>query len=239
MDPAQIYADKNFWQRDEGHKMIAALEIPVEASVLDVGCGTGELTVEISKIVGPQGHVTGIDPDVGRLDLARKHKSDVEWVNVGIAQFTPKRTYDYCFSNYVLHWVHEQPEAIGKIRDALVPKGRFGFTVIAFVPQIIQAITRTIGPDSRDLLDKFTHPSRFEWTKMMTRSGFKVVKAERYAIEVNYGKLNDFFDWWIGTSHGIFDPKKISPSELLTLKKMFPRDLIVDHPVISVVAEKV
>lgn len=239
MDSAQLYADKSFWQKEEGRKLIDAMEIQTGASVLDVGCGTGELTLEIAKLVGPKGRVTAIDPDAARLALAKKNKSEVEWLNSRIGEFSSKEQYDYCFSNFVLHWIQNQPEALDKIQSALKPGGKFGYSVIAYVPSIIQGITRTIGPESTKLLDGFFHPSRYEWTKMVTRAGFKVLKAERYSIEVNYGKLNDFFDWWIGTSHGVFDPKKIAPPEMLTLKKMFPRDLIVDHPFISVIAEKV
>jgi ubiquinone/menaquinone biosynthesis C-methylase UbiE len=239
VDLAQLYADKNFWQREEGQKLLEGMEIQEGSSVLDVGCGTGELTIEIAKLVGLKGRVTAIDLDSGRLEKAKKNKSDVEWLNLGIGEFKPKIKYDYCFSNFVLHWIENQPEALDKIQSSLKPKGKFGFSVIAYVPSIIQGITRTIGPESSKLLDGFFNPSRYQWTTMVNKAGFKVVKAERYSIEVNYGKLNDFFDWWIATSHGVFDPKKIAATELLTLKKMFPRDLVVDHPLISVVAEKI
>jgi ubiquinone/menaquinone biosynthesis C-methylase UbiE len=38
---------------------------------LDLGCGGGAVALELARIVGPEGHVTGIDADERVLDLAR------------------------------------------------------------------------------------------------------------------------------------------------------------------------
>lgn len=39
---------------------------------LDVGCGGGHVTLDMARIVGPKGHVLGIDFDPHVLDLARE-----------------------------------------------------------------------------------------------------------------------------------------------------------------------
>lgn len=40
-------------------------------TVLDLGCGTGQLTSELAYSVGPTGKVIAIDPDVERLKVAQ------------------------------------------------------------------------------------------------------------------------------------------------------------------------
>lgn len=47
--------------------------------VLDVGCGSGEVTVELARLVGPHGHVTAIDADPIVLEHARTRVAEAGW----------------------------------------------------------------------------------------------------------------------------------------------------------------
>lgn len=49
-------------------RLVAALGLPADASVLDLGCGTGQLTVPLA---GRYARVTGADPSPDMLGLAR------------------------------------------------------------------------------------------------------------------------------------------------------------------------
>ncbi len=48
------------------------LRLAAGASVLDVGCGAGEVCVEIARIVGRDGRVAGIDPSEAMIAAARR-----------------------------------------------------------------------------------------------------------------------------------------------------------------------
>ena len=52
-------------------------------SVLDVGCGTGEL-LRLAREAGHTGRLCGLDPAEAMLDQARK-RADVEWVHGDLA----------------------------------------------------------------------------------------------------------------------------------------------------------
>ena len=38
---------------------------------IDLGCGSGSVTLEIARLIAPGGYVTGVDMDAIKLDLAR------------------------------------------------------------------------------------------------------------------------------------------------------------------------
>lgn len=47
-----------------GHRfeILSKWNIPPGSSVLEIGCGQGDCTAILAYIVGPEGHVTAVDP---------------------------------------------------------------------------------------------------------------------------------------------------------------------------------
>jgi len=69
---ALLYRQVSSLQTEDGLKLIDRLS-PLEGSrVLDLGCGTGYLASVLAQRVGPEGKVTGVDPDRERIRLARE-----------------------------------------------------------------------------------------------------------------------------------------------------------------------
>ena len=73
----KLKMEYNAWAYDElskpqieaGCKFINELNLSVGNKVLDMGCGTGNITKYVADIVGSDGQVVGIDPDVARASL--------------------------------------------------------------------------------------------------------------------------------------------------------------------------
>jgi ubiquinone/menaquinone biosynthesis C-methylase UbiE len=101
-------------------------------SVLDVGCGTGTLTIAAKHRVGPLGTVTGVDASPEMIARARK-KTRKEGVAVNFqmatAQSLPFRdaAFDVVLSSVMLHHLPDDARAlcISEIRRVLRPGGRF------------------------------------------------------------------------------------------------------------------
>ena len=69
--------------------------------VLDAGCGTGELTYEVSKIAQ---HIDGVDFSSESIRLAREYckNSNVVFYNSPIGNFRGQSLYSLCFLNHVI-----------------------------------------------------------------------------------------------------------------------------------------
>ncbi|MGH9224137.1 MAG: class I SAM-dependent methyltransferase [Acidimicrobiales bacterium] len=113
-------------------RLVRLARLAAGESVLDVGCGTGALTIAAHGQVGSAGEVCGVDPSPEMVARARRKAAkagvDVRF-EVAAAQALPfpDARFDVVLSCLVLHHVSEggRPQAIGEIRRVLRPGGRF------------------------------------------------------------------------------------------------------------------
>ncbi len=100
-------------------------------AVLDVGCGTGDLTLELARRVGSSGLVAGIDaaPEMvarARQKAGRRHLAiDLRVEPVEQLSFADQ-TFDVVVSSLVFHHLPDRlkPQALSEIRRVLKPGGR-------------------------------------------------------------------------------------------------------------------
>jgi len=94
---------------------------------LDLGCGTGLLTIEMSKFAGK---ITGVDRNEKMLDQARQKKSlgaELDFIQADISKNLefPDNTFDFVVSSLAINHI-EQPEDLFKeIYRVLKPSGIF------------------------------------------------------------------------------------------------------------------
>lgn len=64
------------FQRQDGKRFLEDARPRPGDAVLDLGCGTGELSAFLAQLVGQEGNVVAVDPDIDRIQMAQKsHKS--------------------------------------------------------------------------------------------------------------------------------------------------------------------
>lgn len=125
---------------DAAHRaMIRWLALPPGASVLDAGCGTGEITALLCDAVGESGSVTGIDICPTSLALARERNSHINFVEHSIEQLDESfGSFDLVWESRALHGGLDAAIAIGRLRRCLKPGGRLvlreGDSPLRFLP---------------------------------------------------------------------------------------------------------
>lgn len=96
--------------------------------VMDVGCGTGISTLKAAELVGPSGHVVGVDISEPMLKRARSISQDVSNVSFETADaadhaFEPA-SFDAVISRFGVMFFADPVAAFANIRRALKPRGR-------------------------------------------------------------------------------------------------------------------
>lgn len=130
--------DKNCdHQFQKGRALIEMMKIKEGDSVLDIGCGTGRQAVNVLKIIGPFGQLTGIDPSSYRIELARKKFGGSSIINVrflvGQAEdlnAIPDNSINHVYFCSSFHWIDDKITSLHETYRVLKPGGSLGITTL-------------------------------------------------------------------------------------------------------------
>ena len=104
--------------------------------VVDIGCGCGATTLLLARLVGPAGHVLGIDVSAPMLARAAERLPKGAPVELVRADATthgfPRASFDLLFSRFGVMFFAEPARAFANLRRTLKPGGRLRFA--AFRP---------------------------------------------------------------------------------------------------------
>ena len=98
--------------------------------VVDLGCGAGTDTLVAAQMVGPEGHVTGIDMTPEMLARARRAADELGVENVELVEAEVERlpladeSVDVVISNGVIDLVPDKDAVFAEIYRVLRPGGR-------------------------------------------------------------------------------------------------------------------
>ncbi|WP_433245709.1 trans-aconitate 2-methyltransferase [Streptosporangium sp. CA-135522] len=107
--------------------LVARIAAEHPRQVVDVGCGSGELTAELARR-WPDADVHGFDSSPAMIGKAPA--GDRLSFSVGdVTRWRPERPVDVIVSNAVLQWVPEHRELLARWIDALAPGGWLAFQV--------------------------------------------------------------------------------------------------------------
>ncbi len=118
-----------FEQRCAG-LVIQSLGLKKSHSVLDVGCGTGSLTLKIADFLGLEGSIVGVDAAEGMLDVARKKSGGYSNISFDAALAEklpyPDGSFDRAVSTFFFHHIGFglKQKALAEIWRMLVPGGK-------------------------------------------------------------------------------------------------------------------
>jgi trans-aconitate 2-methyltransferase len=165
------------WQY--GQDLLGLLQAQAGEDVLDVGCGTGQLTAEIGR---SGARVVGIDRAESMIAEARRNFPDLAFEVRDVCALGYREQFDAIFSNAALHWVTRAADAAGSMAQALRPGGRFviemgGRGNVRALMAASDSALRALGIAEPELYHPWYYPSVGEYAGLLERQGLEVTLA--------------------------------------------------------------
>lgn len=158
-----------------------------DTDLLDIGCGTGALHDQMSKLVQ---QVVGVDYSENMIQIAKekaasKNLSNVEYFCGTLNQNAVKeKSYDLVTAFYLLHLFENIENELSLIKEVIADQGYF----ISVTPcmkdsgivGVLLGFSGAIG-----LIPKFRHYSQHELSLLLEKCGFKIVEVKAMREKTN------------------------------------------------------
>lgn len=150
--------------------LVALLERVPAPRVVDLGCGTGELTAELHAALGAR-ETLGLERSANMLARsAPLTRPGLRFAQGDIADFTDRDAWDVVFSNAALQWLPAHEQLLPRIAAAVAPGGQLAIQVPANFDHPTHVIAAELARDPA-FAPRFIAPPR----------NAAVLAPERYA----------------------------------------------------------
>lgn len=114
--------------------------------VVDLGCGTGELTSELHRRLGAA-ETIGVDNSASMLAKSSAFAGNgLRFEQGDIATFGSDRPFDLVFSNAAVHWVDDHESLFARLAALLTRNGQLAIQMPANHDHVSHVIAREIAP---------------------------------------------------------------------------------------------
>lgn len=176
---ADLYDGRHGFVSQYGESLLEYIPADKGLSVLDLGCGTGILTKELSLRVGK---VLGADASADMVRRARELYPGVKFEVLDALAMEWKDKWDVVFSNAVFHWIPRHDRLLANVFRALKKGGRLvcEFGAEGNITRIEEVFSRALSAKGGVYESPFYFPSPADYAELLRRAGFAIEELYDY-----------------------------------------------------------
>ncbi|PWB23623.1 methyltransferase domain-containing protein [Flavobacterium sp. HTF] len=204
--------------------------------VLDLGCGTGELTHKLyNQLTNP--FVIGIDSSAEMLAKAPSQEN-IEFRQLSITeQLEQESKWDLIFSNAALQWVDNHQELFSKIISRINPGGQLAVQMPQQTENTLNKILSELVKEEpyASYLHNWTRPSPVltldEYAKILFDNGGKNLVLYQKVYPLISTQKDSFFDFISGSALTVYQ-ERLNKDEFEELSAEFKKRIDIYFPTI-------
>jgi trans-aconitate methyltransferase len=170
-----LYDNRAAFVSELGADLVEQLKPQPGELILDVGCGTGDLTAQISR---RGAKVLGLDGSAEMIATARSKHPNLEFMHADAQELSFDATFDAVFSNAALHWMLRADDTARGMARALKPNGRLvaefgGAGCVQTVREAALQVLSKWGVEE-PVLNNWYFPNIATYASVLQSAGFSV-----------------------------------------------------------------
>jgi len=196
-------------QKETGRMVVPFGDVALKAAapqpgerVIDIGCGCGDTSIEIARLVGKAGTVLGVDVSRPMLDVARSlsvsaDHAQPEFREADASEAALPANIDLLFSRFGVMFFSQPARAFGHMRQSLKAGGRCTFVcwrtprdnpwVMAPLSAARAAMGITPAPPDPDAPGPFAFADESRVRAILADAGFGAIDLQRFDAAIPLG----------------------------------------------------
>jgi trans-aconitate 2-methyltransferase len=215
------------------YDLLALVEKRPGMRLVDLGCGTGDMTRVLHDTLQAE-ETVGIDNSDSMLSKTERYAgAGLSFEKHDIAEFNAEGSFDLVFSNAALHWISDHAGLFKRLTAALRPGGQLAVQMPANTGHQSHYTADEVAAEDpfRDLLGGYVRPSPLlkpeEYAVLLNKLGFR---DQHVRLQV-YGHLlesrDQVVEWVRGTR--LTDYEKRLPPDLYKQFLSRYRELLMER----------
>ena len=196
-------------------KLVDALKVEANDFVLDVACGTGAVSKEISHRLTGTGALVGIDLSRTALSIANSWVSpslpnnNKSFIQMDAENIGLKRIFNKVTCQYALSFFPDPVRAMRDVRNVMKSQGKIGI-VVHGTEEGVPYLSAISGPLSKHMPDKISKGllsvHRFgrpeDLRELLIDAGFSNISISKFTFDYEAGSYEDYWSGYFLNGYG-------------------------------------
>ena len=176
---AVLYDKKHDFVSEYGKGLLEFVPENKNQSILDLGCGTGTLTAQLSNFAGT---IIGVDSSASMIAKAKKQYSNMQFVVCDALALPFEKQFDVVFSNAVFHWIADHDTLLKQVHKVLKPNGLLvcEFGANGNIATIENAFMNACQDFEYKYTPKFNFPTVDDFSDLLKKNNFMIDELYDY-----------------------------------------------------------